>query len=61
MLLPSSIVFYFCEYHLGAGQRLAESAWRRHRERREYEELSAEMRERTEELWLQLLRSAQAS
>lgn len=59
MLLPGSVVFYFCEYHLGPGQRLAENAWRDHREREEQEELSARMRERVEELWLQLLRSVQ--
>ncbi|OPX22019.1 MAG: hypothetical protein B1H03_05450 [Planctomycetales bacterium 4484_113] len=58
VLLPGSVVFYFCEQHLAAGQHLAESTWRRHRQKQEYGELVAHLRERAEDLWLELMKAA---
>lgn len=60
MLLPGSVVFYFCGRHLAAGQRLAENAWRRYRQKQEHRRILAEMRERADKkaqlLWLLLSR-----
>jgi len=56
VLLPGSIVFYFCEEHRISGQHLAENAWRRYQEKRESERIRELIHERTEKLWSLVLR-----